>query len=57
MRTAKGEPGMPNDELAVGIATFPTPYPEMTGIGPIDVEAVRQWMDDKEEWEAANGHC
>jgi len=48
---------MPNDELAVGIATFPTPYPEMTGIGPLDVEAVRQWMDDTEEREAANGPC
>lgn len=54
-RTAKGEHGMPEDEVVAKVATFPTPYPEMTGIGPVDIEAVRRWMDDKEEWEDAGG--
>jgi hypothetical protein len=45
---------MADDELTADASTFPTPYPQMTGIGPVDVESVRQWMDDKDEWEVAN---
>lgn len=36
-------------------APFPVPYPEMTGIGPEDVYNVREWLFDKEEWEALHG--
>lgn len=36
-------------------APFPRPYPEMTGIDVEDVHNVREWLFDKEEWEAVHG--
>ena len=34
-------------------APFPEPYPEMAGIGPVDVESVREWMFRRDQGEAS----
>jgi hypothetical protein len=33
------------------------PDPEMTGIGSVDVESVREWMFRWDRWEVAHPEC
>ena len=36
-------------------APFPEPFPQIIGLGPVDVENVREWMARRDEWEAVHG--